>query len=43
MDKSTVINVNESVTQTTGRSVEQLIVRAILLYLLFGEKAIGMI
>ena len=43
MDKSTVINVNESVQETTGKSMEQWLLRIIVLYLLFGDKAMGMI
>jgi hypothetical protein len=42
MDKSTVINVNESVTQNTGKSIEQLILRIVVLYL-FGTEHMGMI
>ena len=41
--KSTVINVNESVIETTGKTTEQWLLRIIVLYLLFGEKAQGMI
>jgi hypothetical protein len=43
MDKSTVINVNESITETTGKTTEQWVVRLCVLYLLFGDKAMGMI
>ena len=43
MDKSTVINVNESITQSTGKTTEQWLLRIIVLFLLFGEKAQGMI
>ncbi len=43
MDKSTVINVNESVTESTGKSVEQWLLRIVVLYLLFGENAVGLI
>jgi|TARA_R110000824_G_scaffold127121_1_gene287114 hypothetical protein len=43
MDKSIVINANESITQTTGKTTEQWLLRIIVLYLLFGEKAQGMI
>jgi len=43
MDKSTVINVNESITATTGKTTEQWLLRIIVLYLLFGEKAMGMV
>ena len=43
MDKSTVINVNESITETTGKTTEQWLLRLIVLYLLFGDKAMGMI
>ena len=43
MDKSTVINVNESITETTGKTTEQWLLRLVVLYLLFGEKAMGMI
>ena len=43
MDKSTVINVNESITETTGKTTEQWLLRIIVLYLLFGEKAQGML
>ena len=43
MDKSTVINVNESVTESTGKSMEQWLLRIVVLYLLFGDNALGMI
>jgi len=43
MDKSTVINVNESITETTGKTTEQWLLRLVVLYLLFGDKAQGMI
>jgi hypothetical protein len=43
MDKSTVINVNESITETTGKTTEQWLLRLVVLYLLFGDKAMGMI
>ena len=43
MDKSTVINVNESITETTGKTTEQWLLRLVVLYLLFGDKAIGMV
>jgi hypothetical protein len=43
MDKSTVINVNESITETTGKTTEQWLLRLVVLYMLFGEKAMGMI
>jgi hypothetical protein len=43
MDKSTVINVNEQVSETTGKSMEQWLLRIVVLYLLFGDKAMGMI
>ena len=43
MDKSTVINVNESITETTGKTTEQWLLRIVVLYLLFGDKAMGMI
>jgi hypothetical protein len=43
MDKSTVINVNESVTETTGKTLEQWILRVIVLYLLGQEHLIGII
>ncbi len=43
MDKSTVINVNESVTEQTGKSMEQWLLRIVVMYLLFGDKAMGMI
>jgi hypothetical protein len=43
MDKSTVINVNEQVSETTGKSMEQWLLRIVVLYLLFGDKAQGMI
>jgi hypothetical protein len=43
MDKSTVINVNESITETTGKTTEQWLLRLVVLYLLFGDKAQGMV
>jgi hypothetical protein len=43
MDKSTVINVNESVQESTGKSMEQWLLRIVVMYLLFGDKAMGMI
>tara|TARA_Y100000296_G_C4974582_1_gene157602 strand:+ start:80 stop:211 length:132 start_codon:yes stop_codon:yes gene_type:complete len=43
MDKSTVINVNESITETTGKTTEQWLLRLVVLYLLFGDKAMGMV
>ena len=43
MDKSTVINVNESIQETTGKNMEQWLLRIVVLYLLFGDKAMGMI
>ena len=43
MDKSIVINANETITQTTGKTTEQWLVRICVMYLLFGEKALGMI
>ena len=43
MDKSTVINVNESITETTGKTTEQWLLRIVVLYLLFGDKAMGLI
>jgi len=43
MDKSTVINVNESITETTGKNMEQWLLRIVVMYLLFGDKAMGMI
>jgi hypothetical protein len=43
MDKSTVINVNESVQESTGRPLDAWLVRICVLYLLFGDKAMGMI
>jgi hypothetical protein len=43
MDKSIVINANESITQTTGKTTEQWILRIIVLYLLGQEHLIGVI
>tara|TARA_R110000824_G_scaffold373566_2_gene563966 strand:+ start:1604 stop:1735 length:132 start_codon:yes stop_codon:yes gene_type:complete len=43
MDKSTVINVNESIQETTGKNMEQWLLRIVVLYLLFGDQAMGMI
>jgi hypothetical protein len=43
MDKSTVININESVTETTGKSLEQLILRILVLYLFGEQHLVGMI
>jgi hypothetical protein len=41
--KSIVINANETVTESTGKSMEQWLLRLVVMYLLFGEQAIGMI
>ena len=43
MDKSTVINLNESVTETTGKSLAQLILRILVLYLFGEQHLVGMI
>ena len=43
MDKSIVINANESVQTMSGRSLDAWLVRICVLYLLFGDKAMGMI
>ena len=43
MDKSTVININESITETTGKSLEQLILRILVLYLFGEQHLVGMI
>lgn len=41
--KSIVINANETVTESTGKSMEQWLLRIVVMYLLFGDKAIGMV
>ena len=41
--KNIVINANETVTTMSGRSLDAWLVRVCVLYLLFGEKAMGMI
>jgi hypothetical protein len=41
--KSIVINANETVTESTGKSMEQWLLRLVVMYLLFGDQAIGMI
>ena len=41
--KSIVINANETVTESTGKSMEQWLLRIVVMYLLFGDKAMGMI
>ena len=41
--KSIVINANETVTESTGKSMEQWLLRIVVMYLLFGDKAMGMV
>jgi len=41
--KSIVINANETIQEASGRSLEQWLLRVCVMYLLFGEKAMGMI
>ena len=43
MDKSIIINANDSVTQTTGKNIEQWLLRIVVLYLLGQEHLIGVI
>jgi hypothetical protein len=43
MDKSIIINANDSVQNTTGKNMEQWLLRLVVMYLLFGDKAMGMI
>jgi len=41
--KNIVINANETVTTMSGRSLDAWLVRVCVLYLLFGDRAMGMI
>ena len=41
--KNIVINANETVQDMSGKSLEQWLLRVCVMYLLFGEKAMGMI
>jgi hypothetical protein len=41
--KNIIINANESVQDMSGKSLEQWLLRVCVMYLLFGEKAMGMI
>ena len=43
MDKSIIINANDSVTQSTGKNIEQWVLRVVVLYLLGQEHLIGAI
>ena len=38
-----MIETSDKVKDASGRDLEQLLIRAIILYLLFGEKAAGVI
>ena len=41
--KTIMIDTAEKVKESSGRDLEQLLIRAVILYLLFGEKAAGII
>ena len=41
--KNIIINANETVQDMSGKSLEQWLLRVCVMYLLFGEKAMGMI
>ena len=41
--KITVMETADKVKDASGRDLEQLLIRAIILYLLFGEQAAGII
>jgi hypothetical protein len=41
--KSIVINANETVQDMSGKSLEQWLLRVCVMYLLFGDRAMGMI
>jgi len=41
--KTTIIDTNDNMKNLAGRDLEQLLIRAVILYLLFGEKAAGII
>jgi len=41
--KTTIIDTSDRVKDASGRDLEQLLIRAVILYLLFGEQAAGII
>ena len=41
--KTIMIDTADKVKDASGRDLEQLLIRAVILYLLFGEKAAGII
>ena len=42
-NKQVVIDMSESIKNGTGRDMEQLLFRAVVVYCIFGEKAVGLI
>jgi hypothetical protein len=42
-NKQVVIDMSESIKNGTGRDMEQLLFRALVVYCLFGEQAVGLI